>query len=230
MPRLKMLLCAITMAPSLGMAADFLTPDQYGPAALLLPAPPANDSEAGKAQLAELQRIEKTRTPERLAQARRDDMTQGPMMFVEVMGPGFDFAKLPATSKVLADAQAEGSKVTGAAKTLFKRDRPWIVDPALDNCLRNQPPQSSYPSGHATTAYSVGVILAHLVPSKGQAILARSADFAESRLICGMHFRGDIIAGQVVGTTVAMELLNNPAFKAELDAAVLELRAAKITP
>ena len=33
--------------------------------------------------------------------------------------------------------------------------------------------------------------------------MARAADYAENRLVCGMHRRRDIQAGQVLGTVVA---------------------------
>ena len=77
-------------------------------------------------------------------------------------------------------------------------------------------------------AYSMGVVLASLLPEKAPAIMARAADFAENRLVCGMHRRRDIQSGQVLGTVVARLLLRNPQFRTEYDApaASLELRAA----
>lgn len=65
-----------------------------------------------------------------------------------------------------------------------------------------------------------------MIPEKAQAILARARDYAENRMVCGMHYRSDIVAGEVLGTTVARELLNNPAYRLEFDAAEKELKAA----
>lgn len=65
-------------------------------------------------------------------------------------------------------------------------------------------------------------------PRKAQAILARADEHAENRLVCGMHFRRDIVGGQALGTAVALEMLKNTVFKAEVDAAAKELRAAHI--
>ena len=72
----------------------------------------------------------------------------------------------------------------------------------------------------------MGVVLASLVPEKSQIILARAAEFGEHRLVCGVHFRSDIVAGQEFGTVLALRLMQKPAFKADMEAARAELRAA----
>jgi acid phosphatase (class A) len=116
------------------------------------------------------------------------------------------------------------------AKDFFKRARPWVADPDLKTCgPRGINWHTSYPSGHATMGYSVGVILAAAVPDKAQAILMRANGYAENRLVCGMHFRSDIVAGEVLGTAVALTLMHDAAFKAEFDAAEQELKAAHVT-
>ena len=78
--------------------------------------------------------------------------------------------------------------------------------------------------------YAMAVVLASLVPEKAPAIMARAADYAENRLVCGMHRRRDIQAGQVLGTVVSELLLRKPRFQAEFAAAKRELRAANVTP
>jgi acid phosphatase (class A) len=77
-------------------------------------------------------------------------------------------------------------------------------------------------------AYATAGILVRLQPAKAQAILARAADYSENRLVCGAHFRRDIVAGQALGTLLAAELMEKPAFRAEFDAAQAELRAAHL--
>lgn len=72
----------------------------------------------------------------------------------------------------------------------------------------------------------MGLVLASLVPDKGQAIMARASEFAENRLVCGMHFRSDIVAGQALGTIIVLSLMQNAGFKADYDAAKAELRRA----
>jgi acid phosphatase (class A) len=90
-------------------------------------------------------------------------------------------------------------------------------------------PLRSYPSGHATLGYSVGVVLAALIPEKSQAILLRAADYAYSREVCGDHYHTDVEASRAFGTTLGALLLNNAALRPQIVAAKAELRAAHIT-
>ena len=64
-----------------------------------------------------------------------------------------------------------------------------------------------------------------MLPEKSQAILARSAEYAEHRLVCGVHFRSDIVAGQQFGTVLALRLMQNPQFQAQMTLARAELAA-----
>ena len=206
----------------------FLVPGDVA-AERILPPPPAADSQITKSELAELHRIEDARTPELEAQARSDSKTKDASIFAAAMGAGFDLAQLPATARLFADVRHDEKLAADAAKAVFKRDRPWVVDPSLKSCAREDASQTSYPSGHATMAYAMGVILASLAPEHARAILARSASYAENRLECGVHFRSDIVAGQVFGTVLAERMKHNAKFKAEYAAAAKELAAAHLT-
>jgi acid phosphatase (class A) len=196
-------------------------------AAKLLPPPNLSDQPA---ELTELHRIEALRTPEQLKKAQTDSANETVTMFATVPGLVFDLAKLPATAKVFDDIAHEEEAAAGPAKKFFHRARPYTVDPSLHSCAKDpsKPTYTSYPSGHATVAYAMGVVLASLIPAHAQDILARSADFAESRLVCGVHFRSDIVAGEAFGTVLAIDLMQTPSFRAEYDAAEKELRAAHI--
>jgi acid phosphatase (class A) len=214
-------------APATKPVAHFLSPSDYVPDELL-PAPPKDGSPKALRELAEVQAFDHNRTPDQLARARRDDKTESVMAFAEVMGPGFDLAKLPATARLMADVQVEEKAAAKAAKDRFLRNRPWVIDTALQSCAKDDAPQSSYPSGHATMGYSMAVILAKLEPAKAAAIMARAADYADNRLVCGMHYRSDVVAGETLGTVVAIKLMTVPTFRAEFEAAADELHKAGV--
>lgn len=215
---------ALLLLASLQAAAALppLPPEQ------ILPAPPPDGSPPAKAEMDELHRIEHARTAADFARALRDDHTSDVTAFAEVMGPAFDLAKLPATAALFAEVKAEVKAQTKLAKNAFKRNRPWIADPALKTCGRDDPPQSSYPSGHATLGYAMAAVLAALVPEKAQVVMARADAYAENRLVCGMHFRRDIVAGEVLGTLIGRELLDAPEFKLKFDVARRELQTARV--
>ncbi|HEX8031823.1 MAG TPA: phosphatase PAP2 family protein, partial [Vicinamibacterales bacterium] len=87
-------------------------------------------------------------------------------------------------------------------------------------------PGRSYPSGHATLSYSVGPVLARLMPAKAGAIMARAQDYALSRQICGVHFPSDTEASHALGSMVSTRLLFDPSMQPKLDAARAELARA----
>jgi acid phosphatase (class A) len=206
-----------------------LTPEQVN-AALVLPPPPVPGSAQALEEISELQQIAAIRTPSEFSAAARNDKDESPDMFASALGERFDLAKLPATNKMLIDVGRTEDVVSKAAKAYFHRDRPWLVISPWQTCVPHTPgpARNSYPSGHATIAYAMGVVLASLIPAKAQAILESSSQFAESRLVCGVHFRSDIVAGQVLGTVIAGDLFANPRFRAEYDAAAVELDAAHL--
>lgn len=192
--------------------------------ALILPAPPADGSAEAAAELAELHRIQAARTADQVAHAKSDDATKDVSIFNSVLG--VDLLKMPATAALFAMVRAEEKRDADVAKDLFRRKRPWIGDPSLESCSRDDDPLSSYPSGHTTMGFSMGAILARLAPSRAPAIMARARDYAHSRLICEMHFHEDLIAGQTLGMIVAERLMQDPAFRHQFDAAKMEIAAA----
>jgi acid phosphatase (class A) len=207
-----------------------LTPDQLDPGKLL-PPPAADGSAAQKQDLAEIQRLYRERSPERYAQARWDDTHETAELFAPTLGPAFDLAKLPATAKLMAVVENEQSVAANMAKRYFLRNRPWAIDPSLAACdyKPNANPKTSYPSGHATLSFSVGLVLADLMPDRSQEILARAADYGYSREVCAAHYRSDVEASQVLGSVVALQLLASPKMQPMLEAARAELRAAGLS-
>lgn len=195
-------------------------------ASRFVPPPPADNSADNKAEFAELKAIAARSSPVELAAAAHDAKDEKPDLFNSTVG--FDISALPQTGKLLTMVVDEETAAVKGAKKYFHRVRPYSADPTIKTCEPVKPGKAanSYPSGHSTLAFSMGEVLASLMPEKSQAILARASQYSEHRLVCGVHFRSDIVAGQQYGTIIAVELMENPAFKAQMAAARTELRSA----
>ena len=193
-------------------------------ASRFLPPPPAEGSARTKAELNELRGLAASSSAERKAAATHDAKDETPDIFNAAIG--FDIATAPQTQKLLQMVVEEEDQDSKAAKAYFQRLRPYSVDAALKPCEPTKPGKvaNSYPSGHATLAYSMGIVLAGLLPDKAQAILARASEYSENRLVCGVHYRSDIVAGQQFGTILALRLMQKPAFQVQLAAAQAELK------
>jgi acid phosphatase (class A) len=228
-----------TSAPAPGKTLRFLTSDEIDPSRLL-PPPPEDGSAAQQRELRNVERIVRTRTPERFAQAQWDNEHENATAFASTIGPAFDLTKLPKTAKLLDDVENDQSVAASVAKVYFKRRFPvaasqtaateyrlWTCDD--DVKAPKDRPLRSYPSGHATMGYSVSIVLANLIPEKSQEILARAADYAYSREVCADHYHSDTEASHALGSAVGIMLLNNARLKPEIESAREELRAAHIT-
>ena len=101
--------------------------------------------------------------------------------------------------RVTAIMAAESAIVNGGIKSLFRRVRP-VVDVPRPFHLRI-PRTSSFPSGHATSAFCAAAVL-----SEGDrawpAYYALAAVVAASRVHVRIHHASDVVAGVAVGAVL----------------------------
>ena len=219
--RYVLLVCAALALSPAAAQAGLLAPKEFA-AGRYLPPPP--DAATTSREMEELHAIAARSTADDRAVAKRDAENETPTIFNDAAG--FDLASTPRTFKLLSVVGDEEEVDTKDAKAYFHRDRPYAAEPSIKTCTPVKPGKAanSYPSGHATRAFSMGVVLSTLMPDKSQAILARAAEYAERRLVCGVHYRSDIVAGQQFGTVLALKLMQKPKFRALMAAAQAELK------
>src|SRR5262249_28125866 len=107
------------------------------------------------------------------------------------------------------------------AKEHFDRPRPPKADPSIKAVMEEN--DGSYPSGHATRGQLFAEVLAAALPARRDALLARGRQIGDDRMIAGVHYPSDIIAGRVLGHVMAKALLETPAFRERLAAIGAEL-------
>jgi len=203
----------------------FVTPEQLNIAAIL-PAPPSTESPAGKADLADVHKIQEGRTPEQTAHAKEDDAEEDMFVFRSVVGEKFTAAALPATALLSAHLHNDEGIIVGPAKKFFARLRPFNLDKTVKPvCKVNDNVNDyGYPSGHGTTGYLEALALIQMIPEKRDAILARADDYAFSRAVCGVHYRSDGQASKLTAYSMMALMMNNPQLQKELAAAKEETR------
>lgn len=60
----------------------------------------------------------------------------------------------------------------------------------------------SFPSGHALNAFAIGSVIALSFPLVALPVLAVSASVAASRVVLGLHWLSDVLAGALVGLLI----------------------------
>ncbi len=192
----------------------------------MLPPPPAADSVLGKADVDAVIAAQKAATPERIALAKHDAEETVYVIFGKILGDKVNATATPLTDKLFARIGASEDEVVDPAKPYFARVRPFLAYPNEIKDLVKASKSGSYPSGHTTRATVEGIILGMMVPEKRGEIWTRVAEYAESRVVGGMHYPGDLAAGRQSGVAMAATLLARPSFVADMEAAKKELRAA----
>ena len=87
-------------------------------------------------------------------------------------------------------------------KTLTGRRRPCAIEPHCWATLL-PPDQFSFPSGHTITAFAAALSIGGFYPVLLPALLFCAISIAASRVLLGMHFLSDVIAGACIGALLA---------------------------
>ncbi len=102
-------------------------------------------------------------------------------------------------------AVAASCLAVSAGVVLFKylkratgRRRPCHLTPHCWATLL-PPDQFSFPSGHTITAFAVATSLSFFYPSLTIGLLFCAISVATSRILLGMHFLTDVLAGAAIG-------------------------------
>lgn len=93
----------------------------------------------------------------------------------------------------------ESAVVNGPVKWIFRRARPIPSGAIAPHPLRT-PRTSSFPSGHATSAFCAATLLSDGDPTRWPLYYALAAVVAWSRVHVRLHHASDVIGGAVIGT------------------------------
>ena len=199
----------------------------------LLAAPPAKDSASQARDNAMAKIARSLKGSPRWTQATLDADLKFPgaaNTYSCAVGVDINPATTPRLYTLLNRSLIDAGLATYPTKTRFQRPRPFVVaggdicTPAADAGLRKD---GSYPSGHSAVGWAWALILAEAAPDRQDAILARGRAFMQSRVVCNVHWLSDTEAGGLVGTAVVARLHNDPAFRADVEAARSEITAAR---
>jgi acid phosphatase (class A) len=207
-----------TAREAIFVPADQIALDRY------LPSPPAEGSPAHQAELAELHRIEATRTPAEIAEARADADDKSVFFFRSVFGEKFTKENLPALDALAAKVAEDEAAASDRAKAAFRRRRPYKFDETLHPACKARARDDSYPSGHATLGYVLALTLIDIAPERRDALLERADRYGRNRLVCGVHHPSDVAAGRLAAYAIHAAMALDPRYRAELASARAELR------
>lgn len=99
---------------------------------------------------------------------------------------------------------ASSLATNAVAKPLLPRRRPAADALPSFRTLARPPSSSSFPSGHAASAAAFTAAVTMECPMAGAVIAPLAATVAYSRLHAGVHWPSDVVAGALLGGTIAV--------------------------
>lgn len=223
---------AIAPMTSSGFIAGYLPANALPNSLMLLPPPPAEGSPELAADQAIARKSLALRGTPRWTLATADAEYRFPQSaetFTCSLNAPITQQDTPRLYTLLQRTGSDASASTNAAKNNYKRARPFMVNkeptctPEGEKFLINN---GSYPSGHAAFGWAWALVLSEISPEQANAILARGRVFGESRNVCNVHWRSDVVEGRYIATGTVAVLHTNSEFRADLEAAKAEVAAA----
>ena len=174
------------------------------------PSPPAFGSAVFLTDLAEVQDLSGTHTPAQVALAvfwntkvARYQNEIATEMIVSHRRSERDAAHILALANIAGFDALIGC---WDAKFTYWYIRPWQVDASIRLPI-GAPNHPSYPSGHSCVTAAYSEILGQTFPDERPQLAANVEAASQSRINGGLHYRFDLVAGQVLGRQVAEYVL-----------------------
>jgi acid phosphatase (class A) len=225
MIRRFLLLVTLLAALSQCEAQQFL-PKDCSALVDLLPAPPANDSPAGRADLETLLQVQADRTPAQVERAKRVADQTVSSFAQPVLGDWFHIEDFPRTKELFEEFGREcRSIVDDQVKRRWNRTRPFVFSTAVHPVV-GRSTGASYPSGHAAAAAVWGTIFAAAFPEKAEGFKAQIHEVMWCRVLGGAHYPSDTAAGELLGEAIANTMLKSPEMQQALATIRKEISAA----
>ena len=134
----------------------------------------------------------------------------------------------PAIYVLLRDALATCDSICTLPKKLWMRPRPYMVfhesslTPWDEDALSSS---GAWPSGHGLLGWSAALLLSEINPERADTLLARGNMYAESRVVCGVHWQSDVDDARVFASAAYAKLHTSKRFLDQMRRARLEFRS-----
>lgn len=216
-----------------GHLKGYLQREELPDSLALLPAPPAQGSQAQAADDEAFRTLTALSNGPRGALAVKDANLQFPQAaatFSCALEVPVSEQATPNLNLLLRRTLTDAGRSTRKAKDAYQRPRPFMVfqaatcTPADEVHLRQD---GSYPSGHSALGWAWALVLTEIAPDRADALLQRGRAFAQSRGVCGVHWKSDIEAGRLLGSATVARLHEKAEFTAQMAAARDEIAQAR---
>lgn len=200
--------------------------------------PPANSSDQTRAELDYLLSLQNSRTKEQISRAEYianigswfnilnptdpdyEENRKQLFYIAESVGDWYNYKNFPATTQLLLNCIQDIRVTEFRLKWVFKRARPYHLDPRLQPLTRIKSP--SFASGHTLWSFTEAFLFSEIIPAKRATFIEKADEVRWSRELLGIHYPSDNEAARVIGWHLLKYWMNNPQFVTDLNKAKAE--------
>lgn len=179
------------------------------------------------ANLATAISINNNATDAEKVQAYSDAQNMNTAAISQILGTTISEILSSSTSSSFSSALSQATSLTSSdassAKSYFgalnaygtaygvsgSNPRPYVVSGDIELYNNYTSSGASYPSGHSTFGFTTALLLAYAIPEAWQELLLRSAEYANGRVVLGVHYPLDVIAARILALKDVVALLSN---------------------
>ena len=192
----------------------------------VLAAPPAPDSSIQKKEIAHIIAVQAKLSAAEKAQVMHEDTIKPAMMVAPVLGRAYNEQTHPQLFLLMRHAASDAWRIADNTQDYWKRTRPWLTDTRVE-LLVKPITRPSYPSGHTVTNHVWAHVLSDLFPNKKAALFKRAYEVGSNRMLGGVHYPSDVVAGKKLAAIIYASMHKNPQFQRELAAVRAELASPR---
>ena len=225
MKKLFFILIAAMMA-AMGYAGTpeiYIDAEQLPHLLYIMPAPPAFNSpefayDEVRYNWGKEQRQDSARLATAIADAEWNNLEVVLSRWQEAFGMPITEAATPHIYALLVNSITTVDPMRVEPKAFYHRQRPFerYGDPMPSHEEPFLRGEGSYPSGHSLRGWLIGLVLAQVAPERAEAIMARSWEYCNSRVIVGAHWQSDVDNSRTAASVGFCALQASDHFRAQL--------------
>ncbi len=187
----------------------------------LIEAPYAQNSKELNEEIQQIIKLQKHFSLNELELASREKFLR-PEIFALYADRNLSRESYPKLYRLLDRISYTSKLANDHSKEYWNVTRPYLVEKKV-NMLITPSPGACYPSGHTTSSMVHTQILGLLIPEKSDDLQKLAKKISQRRVLVGMHYPHDIVAGEQLSRLVIGGLMQNEDFKKDFENARIEL-------
>lgn len=157
--------------------------------------------------------LQESRTPEQVAFVQKSvDLER----FAPIVATGLLNVDTKELSDTLEQIINEVRDDYNAVKENYDIPRPFVINEAVEP-VATAFPVTSYPSGHTIRAIVYTSVLSDIFPDHAEELTALGREIGYGRVIGGVHYPMDVVAGQTLGNAYMEVIRAQPAYQNALE-------------